>query len=342
MAESGEGGRRAGRGGLILVLLLTGLIVGGWSAWWWLAKSRLEQALAAFQPPGAVQAVGWRAVAIDGYPFRLRATFTDARAALPDGVGVAAPRLVAQAYAYSPTRWYAEAPAGLTLLRPVAGAVDVRGRVLRASAVDLTGRPRFAFEGRELTLTPGAGADPFLLDRVRELQIELVQGPATVDEAAMLVRLEGGTARPAGLLSYIGQGGQASLRWDALATRVSRLSGADWPTAARAWAAAGGVLQVREARLRAGPNSAETRGGALSLASDGRLQGRLDLTLRGGPLALSALGRAEPIDDAAADQAAAAAGAGEDASQVSRLTVAFREGVTIVGPVAIGPAPALF
>lgn len=335
--------RRPRRGGLAGVLLLAALIVGGWSAWWWFAKSRVEAALAAYQPADAQGAVGWRAASVGGWPFRLRVTLSDARATLPDRVGVSAPRVIAQAYAYAPTRWVATAPNGLTILRPVAGAVDVRGRVLRASAVNLAGaQPRFAFEGRDLILTPRAGADPFLLDTIGALNAEFVRGPPGVDEAALLITLERGHARPAGLLSYIGQGGETSLRWDAVITRYGRLDGDSMAEALRRWSQDGGTLRLREVRLQAGPNSATTRDGTLSLAEDGRLAGRIDVLLRGGPLALSALGGAEPVDDAGAARAGEMARDRQDAQQQSRLMVAFQNGVATVGGIPIGPAPDLF
>lgn len=338
MAESA----RRGGCGPVAILLTVAVLVGGWSAYWGYAKSEVERALAAYQPGEPQGAAGWRAARVDGWPFRLRVHLDDARAALPDGVGLAAPRLVAQAYAYNPTRWYAEAPDGLVILRPVAGPVEVRGRVLRASATGLAGRPRYALEGRDLTFMPRAGADPFLLATAAALQAEFVQGPPGVDEAALLVRLEDGRSRPEGLLAYIGRGEPTDLRLDALITRYSRLSGATAAEAARRWEAAGGALRLRQVRLQAGASVAETQNGQLSLGEDGRLRGALAVSLRGGPLALAALAREAPVDDAAAGQAGTMARSQEAAGGASRLDVVFAGGVTSVGGFPIGPAPDLF
>lgn len=330
---------RRRRRGPVAIVLLVALAIGGWSAWWWYAKGQVEQALTAAQPAGPRGAMGWASASVDGWPFRLRVTLRDARATLPDGVGFGASRVVAQAYAYQPSRWVATAPEGFTILRPVAGPVDVRGRVLRASAVNLAGpQPRFAFEGRELTLSPRAGADPFLLDRIASLDAEFVEGPPGIDEAALLVRMSGGRARPTGLLSYIGQGGEASLHWEVLITRYRQLTGATGEAAARRWARQGGVARFRDVRLRAGGSAITNRGGELSLGPDGRLRGVLQLELSGGPLGLAALALAAPGGEAALGAAAAQA----SDPRGSRLRLAFEGGSTTVGGVPVGPAPALF
>lgn len=334
--------RRPRRRGLWALLTLAVVIVAGWSVFWWIAQGRLEQALADFRGTPAARNLTWREARVGGYPFRLRVELLEARATLPDGVGVAAPRLVAQAYIYRPDRWLADAPEGLTLLRPVSGNVAVRGREIRASVVDAFGQPRLAVEGLDLTLAPVAGAEPFLFDRVARFELEAVRGPPSVDQAAVLWTLEGARGRPGGLMTFVATGGDTSARFDLMIERVSRFAGADAGSSARAWAQGGGVVTVRSARIQAGPAAAEAQGGSLRVDADGRLRGALPITLTRGAGALAGLGTLGAVDDTAAAGAAAMTAAQSLSGQPTRLDLRFQNGRTFVGPFALGPAPRLF
>lgn len=333
---------RPRRRGLWALLTLAIVIVAGWSAFWWIAQGRVEQALADFRATPAARNLTWREARVGGYPFRIRVELIDARATLPDGVGVAAPRLVAQAYVYRPDRWLADAPEGLTLLRPVSGNVAVRGREIRASLVDAFGQPRIAIEGLDLTLTPVSGAEPFLFDRVRRFELEAVRGPPSVDQAAVLWTLEGARGRPGGLMTFVATGGDTSARFELMIERVSRFTGGDAASAARAWAETGGSVTVRSARIQAGPASAEAEGGSLSVDADGRLRGALPVRLTRGAGALAGLGQLGSVDDQAAAGAAALTAAQSLSGHATRLDLRFQAGRTFVGPFALGPAPKLF
>lgn len=333
---------RRRRLGLWLILGLFVLVAASWTAVWWTAKSRVEQALADFRSSPSARNLGWREASVGGWPFRLRVELQDARATFPDGAGVGAPRLVASAYVYQPGRWFAEAPSGLVLLRPVSGDVDVRGRV-RASLTDALGaQPRLAIEGRELTLTPRAGAEPFLFDTIGNFDLEAVRGPAETDEAAVLWRLAGGRGRPGGLLTFIGAGGEASARLDVLIGRISQFTGPDGTAAARRWSGAGGAVRVRELNLQAGETAAQARDGVLSVNDDGRLQGRLPVTLTRGARALVGLTQVESVNEPAAAGAAAMTAAAAGGDERTEVGVRFEGGRTFLGPFPIGPAPKFF
>ncbi|HZH45851.1 MAG TPA: DUF2125 domain-containing protein, partial [Roseococcus sp.] len=146
---------------LVLPLLLAAVVVAGWCGWWFVGRSRIEaaidQAAQAHQAEG--RALAWERRTVGGFPFRYAIRFEGLRFASPSGWAVEARRAEVQANAYQLTRWVAVAPEGLTLVRPEAGPVEIKGREIRAS---LTGVdqpiPRFALEGVNLTFTPRAGA----------------------------------------------------------------------------------------------------------------------------------------------------------------------------------------
>lgn len=262
----------------------------GWSAVWWAESGRLQRKLLdqakALQMQGYV--AQWSSMTVGGYPFRLHLVLIGPRLADSAGWGLSATRLDAQAMAYAPDTWVLAAPQGLIFGRPGEGEISITGKAIRASVGGAgSDRPRFSFEGDGLSLAPAQGAAPPAFAAIDKLELHLQPGPD--DQAALLVRLDGGTLRPEAGLARLASGKPFSLLWDARLTRLSALRGSNWPGALQAWRNAGGALTVAEAALGVGGLSLKGQGGPLSVDPDGRLKGELPLKLDAGQVSNSAL-----------------------------------------------------
>jgi hypothetical protein len=312
-------------------------VVGG--VYWFVLKARLEQGLDAAAEHMRAQGydLSWKRRRVDGFPFRLDLTLDEPRVAEPSGWALAAPQLKGEAFAYEPAHWIWAAPSGLVLTRPGKGAVTVTGQALRASLSGLSGpAPRFSFEGLKLVLTPLPGAAPAALTAADRLELHLQPGPD--DQAALLIRLDGGHANLPAALNGPASAKPVSLIWDSRLSHISQLSGPDWPSAVRRWTAGGGQMSVVQAGLTLANATLADQSGTLSVDADGRLSGALPLTLRQGGAALGALGAVHAVDPDAAQAATAIAQARQGADGTAAMTLTFQAGVATLGPINLGPA----
>lgn len=335
--------RKSRRLGLYLPFVIAVLLCVGWTAYWlWArgeARARLDEGVVAAKAAG--YDVAWETRTLGGYPFRMNVNFTGLRIQERSGWAFDTPLLETQAYLLTPGHWMLATPKGLSFVRPAGGRVEVAGKLLHGSISKLGGAvPSFDFEGVDLTFQPGAGGQPFALTAAKRVEFHLRQGPD--DEGGVFAKVEGGQARPASFLALSGQGKPVSLVWNSTLSRVSRLKGADWPGAVRAWSDAGGAIQVREAALTAGDAGISARNGTLTVGSDGRLKGALDATLRQGPRALMSLGQAGLVPIEVADAAALVAATRQDGGATAQATVYFQAGYATLGPVSIGASPKVY
>jgi len=280
-----------------VVLLLAVLV---WTGFWWVESARVQRKVSdgakALQMQGYV--AQWSSLKVDGYPFRLHLVLIGPKLADSAGWGLSATRLEAVALAYAPDTWGFSAPQGLIFSRPGQGEASVSGKAIRASLGGLgSPAPRFSFEGDALTLAPAQGAMAPSFASIDKLELHLQPGPN--DQAALLVRLDGGVLRPETGLAKMAAGKPFSLVWDSRLTRRGALRGSNWPGALQAWRNAGGSMTVADARLGLGGLTLKGQGGPLSIDPDGRLKGELPLRLDAGqgantPL-LTALGLLGPV-----------------------------------------------
>jgi hypothetical protein len=285
--------------------------------------------------------IGWKERRIDGYPFRLNVTLTDARIREPSGWALEAPKLEGQALMHALSSWIFAAPEGLTFTRPIGGPVLVTGEVLRASLSHLDDTPpHVSFEGAKLTFTPQAGAQPFGLTSAEKVQFHLRPGPD--DQAALLFRVDNGKAQLSGLFARIAGERPISIVWDSLLSRVSGFRGPGWAQGVRAWSTGGGRITVRQAGLTAGEAVVGSQGAVLAVGSDGRLEGAMPATLRQAERGLGAMAETGMIPPETAEAATAVARAQQGAGEVARAVVTFQAGRTTLGPVGIGPAPRIY
>jgi hypothetical protein len=285
--------------------------------------------------------LAWKERTVGGYPFRMNVRLTDAQLREPSGWALDAPRLEGQAYLHAPTSWIVAAPEGLTFVRPVGGPVRVSGRMIRASVSHLTNTPpNFSFQGLDLGFQPEAGGQPFFLERAQKVEFHLRQGPD--DEGGVFLRVDNGKARLSGLFGRVAGDKPISIAWNATLSKMSAFRGPDWPNAVRAWTDAGGRMNVRQAGVTAGEAVLTANSGTLTVGSDGRARGVIDVTLRQAPRALSAMGETGMIPQERADAAAAVAAAREGSGDIAKATINFEAGQATLGPVAIGPAPRVY
>ncbi len=264
------------------VLLLIGVVA--WSGFWFWARGeaqvQMDKAVADLKQAG--YAIAWKDRTLGGYPFRMDVTLTDFSAREPSGWALTAPKLEAEAFMHAPGRWMLAAPEGLTFVRPVGGPVLVKAVNLRASLNNLDKRPpSFSFQGVKPTFEPQPGAQPFALASADLVEFHLRPGPD--DEGGVFAEVKNGKARLSGLLGRIAGDKPVSLTWNSTLSKMSAFEGRTWADAVRNWTAAGGRMNVREAGLTAGEALVGAKAGALSVGSDGRLSGALDVTLRQAP-----------------------------------------------------------
>lgn len=335
--------RKRSRLGLYLPFAIALLVVVAWSAaWLWArgeARARMDAGVAVLKAAG--YEVTWQDRQIVGFPLRLNVNLTQVRVREPSGWGLQAPRLEGQAYMHAPTHWVIAAPEGLTFVRPVGGPVQVRGKLIRASLTRPTETPpSFSFEGVGLTFQPAAGAQPFGLSAADRVEFHLRKGPD--DEGGVWFSVKEGKARLTGLLGRIAGDRPISIEWDGRLSNMSAFKGRDWPSAVDNWVTAGGRMTVKRAGMTAGEAVIGANSGVLSVGSDGRLMGVLDVSLRQAPRALGAMGDEGVIPQDRAQAAAAVAAAREGTGDMARATIHFEAGQTTLGPVAVGPAPRVY
>lgn len=330
---------------LLIPFAIALVVIIGWSAGWiWLrgeAKAQMDARVAQWREAG--YEITWKDRGVGGYPFRLNITLTEPRIRDRSGWALEAPVLEAQAFVHAPTSWIIAAPQGLTFVRPQGGPVVVTGKLIRASLTHPQNYPpNVSFEGVDLAFRPAAGANPFGLQAAERVEFHLRQAPAEVgDEGGVWLSVKNGKAQLSGLLGRIAGDKPISIEWDGRISKISALRGPDWPSAVRAWVRAGGRMNVKRGGLTAGDALIGVNSGDLTVGSDGRAEGVLDLSLRQAPRALGAAGDAGAIPQ---DRAAAAAAVAEarQTGDFARTQLHFQAGQTTLGPVAIAPAPKVY
>lgn len=314
-----------------------------WSLWWLYAAHLVAARMDAAQTKARAGGfeLAWTGRRIAGYPFRLDVTLEAPRAAEPSGWVLGADSLKGEAYAYAPEHWVIVAPQGVSLTRPGAGTILVRGQALRASVVAIgPGAPRVSVEGLKLAFTPQPGAKGLALTGAEGFGFHLRQ--AGGDTVELFMRIDRGHAPASGLLGAVGEGGPVSLAWQATLSKAAEAHGPDWPSAVRAWAMSGGGLTTERGTLTAGRTAIELKGGELRADPQGYLSGALDLNLTHAPQLLATLAARAVVDPLVADSAAPVAAARQGSAPAAPVELTFQAGRATLGPVAVGPAPRLY
>lgn len=334
-APSRKAPQKARRGRLFAPFILAALIAGGWSyGWFWLrgqAEQRMDAQSADLKSRG--YDLSWSARTFHGFPFRMNVDLTDARIAEPTGWAVRAPLLKGEAEIFDLTHWVLVAPQGVVLTRPEAGDVTITGQALRASISHVKEYPpRVSVEGAGLAFAPAPGAKPFQLVSAENMQLHLRAGPD--DQGAIFFKADGAKTAFTGLLGRIAQDKTASMILETRLSHVSSLRGRNWEAAVKRWSAAGGQITLEQSQILAGDAEGKAKSGVLSVDSDGRVSGALEVAIK------ERADLSQPIKTP--EQALAAAAQALGREPVIEASLNFRDGRTFLGVIDTGPAPTVY
>lgn len=325
----------------ILLLFLAALAAAGWSAWWFIARDRIVASLdaQAAELREAGYDIAWSERTIGGFPFRYFVKLKDARIIEPGGWGISAARLEAETAAYSPTVVVLVAPEGVILSRPDKRKFAIDGEALRASIGGFRKTPpRVSIEGLNLTIEATSGEDAAFTTLKRfEAHLRPIDG----GKAELMVSAEEATVSPSGILGRIVANAPVSVRLRGRYSKAATLKGADSPSAARNWSAAGGVLEIAEGGIRLGETMVTLKPSTISADASGAAQGKLALSLGKASDGMLALGAIGVIPEETAAVGAGIVGATQGASALE-ATLTFQGGQTLLGPLPLGPAPRLY
>ncbi|NQE62994.1 DUF2125 domain-containing protein [Caulobacter sp. RHG1] len=327
--------RKARRSRLFMPFILAALVAGGWSyGWFWLrgqAEQRMDAQAADLKSRG--YDLSWSARTFSGFPFRMNLDLTDARVAEPTGWAVRAPQLKGEAEIFDLTHWVLVAPQGVVLTRPEAGDVAITGQALRASISHIKEYPpRMSVEGVKLTFTPAPGSKPFELVSADNMQLHVRGGPD--DQGAIFFKAGGAKTAFTGLLGRIAQDKTASMLLETRLSHVSQLRGRNWEAAVKQWSAAGGQITFQQSQLLAGDAEGKAESGVLSVDSQGRLTGALEVAIK------ERVKPGQPIRTPQQALAAAAQAVGQE--PIIEASLKFENGRSFLGMIDTGPAPTVY
>ncbi len=261
------------------------LALAGWYGWWLLAGTLLQQSIdglsAAERQRGG--SVSFGGLELSGFPFSVRAEFSDVAVSRFDGSGWRSPRLIADA----PLWWlpavkvrligtqHIRLPAGMEAT--TATALDGEGDLTLGGASGLTAA-RLALSG--VTLLPaGAAIDHF------EISAKLpAKQPVNGGETGLTLTASAEGVHLAAAVEPLGP----RIERLALGVRLQGRLPAPAPVALAAWSRSGGSLLIDGASLSWGALSVETTG-ALELDRELQPTGSLTTEVTGFVPALEAL-----------------------------------------------------
>lgn len=307
--------------GLIWPFAVVGALLLAWTLWWFVAAGQVERRVG--RAVADLRAQGWTAevsdLSVRGWPFRLFVTTTKARFVSPDGLGLDAEDLRAEAAAYDLNKWVLAAPDGVTVLRGADGGIRVTGKAVRASVVRLENGavPRATVELLEPVFAAAPGATPFPLAGAEVADFYL--RPTGGGRAEFLLRVENGSPTAGGALAQVTQGSPLSLRAEGVVPAPR------WPLR---------EVEGFRAEVRSGTLRVDAASARLAADSSGRLAGDVALKVEGAQAATAALAAFPGVDPRAALAASVLLG-----DRAVETELSFGEGRTRLAGVGLGPAP---
>ncbi len=337
---------RRGRRFVALPFLLLLALAAAWSGGWWWAAGKAGETIDAWlkreADRGRVYACADRK--IGGYPFRIEVECAEpsARIAVEGGdARASAPRFQAVAQVWDPKKVIGELTGPVTFVGPDGRRGELSFSLAQASAradgrridrvsVALT-TPRLSFDGEEI------GTAASLEGHLRRAPD---QPAGTYDVASTL---EGGVSP---LLSVLPVGaGPVAAEFQARASGLDSFRPGPLSDRLRAFAAAGGKVDVSLARVSRGDVAAQATGD-LALATDGRLNGALEVTARGLDAMVNALMGTDGEDTMSALLGMGAKMLGKktelDGRPATRYRLKFDKGRVALGPIKLTRVPPAF
>ena len=373
--DSLQSRRRTGRR-YTIALFIAFALMAGWAWAWKYAAGEAEAALEGWRAreakTGRIYSCG--AQSIGGFPFRIEVNCERASALLRDErtpLEIKAPGVVVAAQVYRPDRLVSEFSGPLTIAAPGQAPIVTANWTSGQSTV--TGTPR-APESVSLTF------DRPTIDRIGNGKTENFLSAKRIE---MRGRIAAGSAADHPVVEFVLHAERASAPGlhpaaeppiDADLTVVLRglvdYAPKPWPARFRELQAAGGRIDITQARVQQGDTLA-VGDGSLSIDSNGQLAGELHLTVAGLEPFLTAIGAAKAIQqshgmdkvagmldrlapglgDVARQSAGANLGLGIamlgkpatlDGRQAVTLPLRFSDGTAYLGPVPLGSTPKLF
>jgi hypothetical protein len=357
-------------------LVLFAAVIGGWSWLWHYAAGRAEAALEGWRAreakAGRLYTCGSQT--IGGYPFRIEVNCDKASALFRSNqppVEIKASGMLTAAQIYQPDLLISEFHGPLTIAEPGhAPNIIVNWKLFQSSVRGTPAAPErvsLVFDRPVVERISDGIAQNLLRAQHIEIHGRIVEGSVfakpVIETVLRLTAASAPDLHPA-----------AAQPVDADITAVLRglndFSPKPWPQRFRAMQAAGGRIDISQARVQQGKTIA-IGGGSLSLNANGRLEGQLRVTIAGLEPFLAAIGaqqmvQASPTVDqlsGALDRLAPGLGnvarqriganistginmLGEqttlDGKRAVTLPLRFDDGVVLLGPIRIGSAPALF
>ena len=361
----------------IVTLVLFAALIGGWSWFWHYAAGQAEVAIDGWRAreakAGRIYKCGSQT--IGGYPFRIEVNCDNASALFRSNqppVEIKASGMLIAAQIYQPNLLITEFHGPLTIADPGKPPTIVANWKLAQSSVRGTPaapeRVSLVFDGPLVERINGATTENLLHAKRIEVHGRIVEGSVTnhpvIEVVTRLTRAAAPSLHPA-----------ASHPIDADITAVLRgfndFSPKPWPVRFREMQAAGGRIDITQARVHQGETIA-VGSGSLSLNANGRLDGQLRVTVAGlEPFLASisvqqavqaspdmdkvagALDRLLPGLGGVARQQATSSNLslginllGEqttlEGKRAVTLPLRFDDGTIFLGPLRIGTTPALF
>jgi hypothetical protein len=368
--------RRSSTRRYVVLLVLVVALIGGWSAFWYVAAGKVQSTLEGWRAreakSGRVYQCGKEGVG--GFPFRFEftcqnasAVFQTRQAPLEAKIG----GVVVVSQVYQPTLLISEFQGPLTIAAPGKPPELTMNWALFQSSVRGTPaapeRVSLVFDKPTLDALDGGTPQPLLRAEHLELHARLLEGLVS-DHPVLEVAIRTRGAFAPRVPALAAQPVDAV--FDTVFRGLTDFSPKPWPERFREIAANKGRIEITEARAVQGETLA-VGAGNLSIGDNGRLQGQLDLTVAGLEPFLksinaeqlvqaspsvdrlaSALDRLSPgLGQAAKQQVGANLSAGinmlgrkttiEGRPAVS-LPLRFDDGRMYLGPIPLGDSPTLF
>jgi hypothetical protein len=270
----------------IVTLVLFAALIGGWSWFWHYASGKAEVAIDGWRAreakAGRIYKCG--AQTIGGYPFRIEVNCDNASALFRSNqppVEIKASGMLIAAQIYQPNLLITEFHGPLTIADPGKPPTIVANWKLAQSSVRGTPaapeRVSLVFDGASVERINGASTENLVNAKRIEIHGRIIEGSVSnhpvIEVVTRLTRAAAPSLHPA-----------ASHPLDADITAVLRgfndFSPKPWPVRFREMQAAGGRIDITQARVHQGETIA-IGNGSLALSANGRLDGQLRVTVAG-------------------------------------------------------------
>jgi hypothetical protein len=374
MARPYSARRRSWR--YIILLALFAALFGGWSWLWSFSAGKAESAIDGWRAreakAGRVYTCGSQQVG--GYPFRIEVNCENASALFSSNqppVEIKSTGVLVAAQIYEPTLLISEFHGPLTIAAPgQAPAYVVNWKLAQSSVRGTPAAPErvsFVVDRPVVDRVSGGDAEHMLTAKHIEIHGRIIEGSAT-DKPVIQVSLQLEQTSAPGL--HQAAAVPVDLNITGVLRGLDNFSPKPWPERLRDMQAAGGRIDITEARVQQGETLA-VGSGAVSLNANGRLEGQLRVTVAGVEPFLNSIGAQQvlqsspTVDKLAGALDRLAPGLGNVARQQAGSTISaginllgeqttleghravtvplrFDDGVMMLGPIKIGNAPPLF